>query len=263
MNVGVRIANPGAHEERAEGDPAGCRKTQCGSPMSDASLEATRRNEWCSRQKLAAPVHDWHDYIPLAKLETNKFYRKQERGKFRYEELLNVAVQGLGAAARAFDWARNNGWATYATKGIRAALNDYVRDTYNVVRNVEMPEEEYLRTRGSPNPLPGVIRRVCVSKEARAWHLPKYVRHTFFTDGPYRTNLQLLQGIDKVNSKHGKVSVAIGRSTYKDGWNQTIAGWNCANIYDEDRARNAAIEYAYVGAAVGSRRAMVAAMRRR
>ena len=26
MNVGVRIANPGAHEERAEGDPAGCRK---------------------------------------------------------------------------------------------------------------------------------------------------------------------------------------------------------------------------------------------
>ena len=229
--------------------------------MSAAALEATRRNERCSRESLAATVHDWHDYLPLAKSETSKFYRKQERGKFRYEELLNVAVEALGDAAIAFDCTRNNGLAAYATKGIRGALKDYVRDAYKIVRNVEMPEEKYLRTRGCPNTLLAVIRRVCVAKEARAWNLPKYVRHTFFTDGPYRTNLQLLQGVYKVNSKHGKVSVAIGRSTYKDGWNQTIGGWNCANIYDEDRARTAAIEYAYVGAAVGSRRAMVAAMR--
>jgi hypothetical protein len=86
-----------------------------------------------------------------------------------------------------------------------------------------MSEEEYLRTWGSPNPPPAVVRRVCVTKEAGAWRLTKYVRYTFFTDGPYRTNSQLLQGPYKVNSKHGKVSVAIGSVSYNDGVRQILS----------------------------------------
>ena len=184
------------------------------------------------------PVHDWRDHLPLAKKETSKFYEKQQswdRGKFRFDELLSVAVEALGAAAARFDAARNNGLTAYALKGIRGALNDYVREAHRVVRNVEMSEEEYLRTRGSPNPPRATIRRVCVVKEPKAWHLPKYVRWTFFTKGPYRTYHQLLEaGYGyKVNSRHGKVSVAIGRSPYKDDWNQTIGGWSRAKI-DED-----------------------------
>ncbi len=177
--------------------------------------------------RIAAPVHDWRDYLPLAKEETSRFYRKQERGKFRYEDLLGVAVEALGNAAQAFDHTRNNGLAAYARKGIWGALNDYVRDACKIVSNVEMSEEEYLRTRGSPNPPPAVIRRVCVSKEGGAWHLLRCVRQTFYTPGHYRTNYQLLQGGDgyKVNSKHGKVSVAIARASYKDDWDQQIGGW--------------------------------------
>ena len=143
--------------------------------------------------RIAAPVHDWRDYLPLAKAETSRFYRKQERGKFRYEDLLGVAVEALGNAAQAFDHTRNNGLAAYARKGIWGALNDYVRDACKIVSNVEMSEEEYLRTRGSPNPPPAVIRRVCVSKEGGAWHLLRCVRQTFYTPGHYRTNYQLLQ----------------------------------------------------------------------
>jgi hypothetical protein len=69
-----------------------------------------------TKTDITAAVLDWRDYIPLAKSKTSKIYRKQERGKFRYEELLSAAVEGLGNAAEAFDVTRNNGLAAYALK---------------------------------------------------------------------------------------------------------------------------------------------------
>jgi hypothetical protein len=89
---------------------------------------------------IRTPVLDWRDYLPFAKAETSKFYRKQERGKFRYEELLSVAVEALATAER--------GWK----KAIKGALTDYVRNTGKLIRNVEMSEDEYPRTWGSPVP---------------------------------------------------------------------------------------------------------------
>ena len=47
-------------------------------------------------RELRRQSHDWRDYLPLAKAETSRFYRRQERGKFRYEDLLGVAVEALG-----------------------------------------------------------------------------------------------------------------------------------------------------------------------
>jgi hypothetical protein len=205
-----------------------------------------------------APVVDWRDYIPLAKAETSKFYRKQERARFRYDELLGVAVEALGNAATAFDCTRNNGLAAYAIKGIRGALNDYARDAYKVVRNVETSEEEYHQTRGRPpaKQPPPTILRVCgwALRNSDAGPLTHRqllqevlgcadvpadtgklsVRHTYFTDGPHRSNSQLLEGVYKVNSKHGKVSVAIGRSSYNDEWDQTFDGWKRAKIEEEE-----------------------------
>ena len=35
------------------------------------------------------------EYLPWVKSEVSKFYRKQERGKFKYEELLSVAVEAM------------------------------------------------------------------------------------------------------------------------------------------------------------------------
>jgi hypothetical protein len=83
-----------------------------------------------------SPVADWRRFIPLAKAETSKFYRRQDRGRFRYDELLNVAVLALATAKPSAKWAR---------KAIKGALTDYVRDEHKVVRNVEMSPERFLR----------------------------------------------------------------------------------------------------------------------
>jgi hypothetical protein len=160
------------------------------------------------------PAFNWRDYLPLAKAETSKFYKKQERGKFRYEELLSVSIEALGKSLG----------GTYAIKAIRGAITDFVRDSHKLVRNVEMSEEAYLRTWGSPTPPPSAVRRVYVSGR---------VRHTLYTPGAYRSNAQLLVGDGKVG-RHGKVSVALERTTYNDGWSQTSSGWKRAKIEDAE-----------------------------
>jgi hypothetical protein len=109
---------------------------------------------------------------------------------------------------------------------IRGALFDYVREDHRVLRNVEISEDEYLRTRGSPTPLPAVVRRVYVSGG---------VRHTLYTPGTYRSNAQILAGDGKVGPKHGKVSVAIERTTYRDDWSQVSSGWIRATIEDNQQ----------------------------
>jgi hypothetical protein len=136
-------------------------------------------------------VFYWRDYLPLAKAETSKFYRNQERGRFRYEELLSFSVEALGSSPGVI----------YAVKAIRGALLDYARDSHKLVHNVEMSEDEYHRTSGSPvekkDPKPKVRRKFF--KEHDVWG-------TLYSPGPHRSNEQLLQGDGKVG-KHGKVSV--------------------------------------------------------
>lgn len=140
--------------------------------------------------------------MPIAKAEASKFYKKQERGRFKYEELLSVAVEALAASKG----------VNYAMIAINGALLNHARDAYKLVRNVEMTEEEFRRTRSalpSSSPRsPAAIRRVYVLDG---------VRHTLYTPGPYRSNHQLLAGAGKVSTKHGKVSVALGQSEYRDG----------------------------------------------
>jgi hypothetical protein len=160
----------------------------------------------------STPVFDWRDYLPLAKAETSKFYRKQERGKFSYDELLSVAVRALGGSAG----------VTYAKKAMCGALTDHARDAYKLVRNVEMSEEDYLRTWGSPAP---TARATVVKREDGV---------TYYTPGPYRTNAQLLAGDGKVG-KHGKVSVTLERTTYNDERGQTGSGQVRAKIADDEQ----------------------------
>ena len=165
------------------------------------------------------PVADWRDFIPLAKAETSKFYRRQDRGRFRYDELLNVAVLALVTAKPSAKWAR---------KAIKGALTDYVRDERKAVRNVEMSEARYLRAYGEKEP-----KRVCRI-------IDRYVDRktgapvTVYTPGPYRTNAQLLT--DYKVGRHGKVSVKLVRTSYEDGWSQSASGcgWIRAKIDNDE-----------------------------
>jgi hypothetical protein len=73
---------------------------------------------------------NWLDYRHLAKAVTRDFYKKQEPGRFGYEELLSVAETELAMSPN----------ADYAREAIHGALVDYVVDTINIVRPVEMTE---------------------------------------------------------------------------------------------------------------------------
>jgi hypothetical protein len=154
-------------------------------------------------------IFDWRDFVPLAKAEASKFYWEQERGRFKYEELLSVAVEALATSKG----------VNHAIKAINGALLDFARDDHKLVRNIEMTEEEFHRTRSA---LPQSSTRPAA--ELRRVYILDGVRHVLYTPGPYRTNAQLLAGDGKPISKHGKVPVAIGRATYDDEWNQVIGG---------------------------------------
>ena len=160
---------------------------------------------------------DWRDFVPLAKAEASKFYRKQERGRFRYEELLSVSVEALATSKG----------SNYAVKAINGALFDFARDDHKLVSDVEMTEEDFLRTRG---PIPKAA-----AKSPLRVYFENGLKVTVYPAGPYRSNAQLLAGDGKVSSKHNKISVAIGRTTYNDGWSQESSGWVRAKI-EADKA---------------------------
>jgi hypothetical protein len=165
---------------------------------------------------------DWRDFEPLARAEASKFYWKQERGRFRFEDLYSAAAAALATSKG----------VNHAIKAINGALLDFARDDHKLVRNIEMTEEEFHRTRSalpqsSTRPA-AVLRRVYISDG---------VRHALYTPGPYRTNAQLLAGDGKVSSKHDKVSVALGRATYKDGWNQAIGGQVRAKVESDKQQK--------------------------
>ena len=178
-------------------------------------------------------------FLPLAMAEASKFYRKQERGRFKFDDLLSVATEALlrvSIEARELEASKGKG-VNYARKAIRGALLDHLRDYYKLVRNIEMTEAEYVRTQGdlAPERASAAIRRCYVYREAGE---SRFVRYTIYTPGPYRSNHQLLTGGGKVSSKHGMVSVPIGRASYKDGWNQIIGGQVHARV-ESDKQQEA------------------------
>jgi hypothetical protein len=161
----------------------------------------------------------------LAVAQAAQFCREQERGRFQYDELRSVAVEAQLISPG----------ANYAKKAIRGALLDFARDAHKLVRDVEMSEGEFHGTRGSPVPKQAAIRRVYVLGG---------VRHTLFTPGAYRTNHELLAGDGKVDSRHGKVSVEIERTTYNDEWGQSPSGWIRAKIEDDQQEFDASARMA-------------------
>ena len=165
---------------------------------------------------------NWHDRLGVAYAETSKFNKKQEWGKFRYDELLSVAVKALAGSPG----------VAYARIAIHGALTDYVRDRDKIVHNVELTEGEYLRTRG------GVPEKKARKPKARPVFFKEHgVWGTVYSKGRYRTNEQLLRGYE-VSSKHNKVSVALVRTTYNDEWSQIPSGWKRAKIDDDEEDRN-------------------------
>ena len=175
------------------------------------------------RDSWATPIvreitFDWRDFVPLAKAEASKFYRKQERGRFRVEDLLSTALVALATSKG----------VNHAIKAINGALLDFARDDHKLVGNVEMSEAEYIRTCTTSDDLPAKRSAKVEPNTYLDTCLGKEVRVTVYPPGPYLSNARLLAGAGNfkplVSSRHNKVSVALGRATNKDDWNQVIGG---------------------------------------
>ena len=133
-------------------------------------------------------------FLPFALAEAARFCKKYP-GRFDLGELQNVAVEAMLNARRGFK------------KAIAGALADFARDGHKVVRDVEVTEEEFERTRGGPP-----------------------------------SNAKLLAGPGKASSKHGKVRLALGRSRYNDGWSQfgrfKDPWWRGENLFSPAAQKN-------------------------
>jgi hypothetical protein len=115
-------------------------------------------------------------FLPFALAEAARFCKKYP-GRFDLGELQSIAAEALITSKG----------IKHSRKAIAGALADFARDGHKIIRDVEMTEEEFARTRGGPP-----------------------------------SNAQLLAGTGKASSKHGKVRLALGRSSFKDGWNQKL-----------------------------------------
>jgi hypothetical protein len=94
-------------------------------------------------------LFDWRDFEPLARAEASKFYWKQERGRFRFEDIYSEAAAALADGKS----------VKHAIECIRGALKDFARDGDKLVRDVELTLEEWQRTHGEPErPIQGPWR---------------------------------------------------------------------------------------------------------
>jgi hypothetical protein len=154
---------------------------------------------------------DWRDFVPLAKTEASKFYWRQERGRFRFEDLLSTAIVALATSKG----------VNHAIKCINGALRDHARDGDKLVRDVEMTEKDWRRTRGGPpEPRPPADAPLLeyVENDLKIMVWPMGLRRL------------KPRGDGVATSKHGKVSVAIGSTTFNDGWSQQDHGWVRAKV---------------------------------
>src|SRR5271170_366571 len=76
---------------------------------------------------------DWRDFEPLARAEASRFYWRQERGRFRFEDIYSEAAAALADGKS----------VKHAIECIRGALKDFARDGDKLVRDVELTEEEW------------------------------------------------------------------------------------------------------------------------
>jgi hypothetical protein len=136
-------------------------------------------------------------FLPFALAEAARFCKKYP-GRFDLGELQSIAAEAL-ITSKGFKHSR---------KAIAGALADFARDGDKLVRDVEMTEEEFARTRGGPP-----------------------------------SNARLMAGPGKASSKHGKVRLALGRSSFKDGWNQKLdTKWVRAKGVDGDADDSEAVD---------------------
>ena len=80
------------------------------------------RDSWATPLVREIPF-DWRDFEPLARAEASKFYWKQERGRFRFEDIYSEAVAALATGKG----------VNHAIECIRGALLDYARDGEKLV----------------------------------------------------------------------------------------------------------------------------------
>lgn len=185
---------------------------------------------------------DWRDFEPLARAEASKFYWRQERGQFRFEDLYSVAAEALADGKS----------ANHARKCIKGALLDHARDGDKMVCDVELTPEQWRRTHSNiPSPrrdMGSAVANAAVIAvaERAAKRIPPgtflgvkedgFTR--LFSPGPYRSNAQLLAG-DGKPTKHGKVRCTIGRALYDDTWNQQFREQVSAGSSDEQSEQEA------------------------
>ena len=158
-------------------------------------------------------------FLPLAMGGRRANSTKSKSGAaFKFEDLLSVATEALlrvSIEAQELEASKGKG-VNYARKAIKCALLDHVRDDHKLVRNVEMSEADFRRTCTTSDDLPDK-RASKVQPHGRLdTYLGKDVWATVYPPGPYYTSAQLLAGAGSlkplINSKHGKVSVALGRA---------------------------------------------------
>ena len=185
---------------------------------------------------------DWRDFEPLARAEASKFYWKQERGRFRFDDIYSEAALALATGKG----------VKHAIECIKGALKDFARDGDKLVADVELSAEEWRRTHSN---IPAARRDmgsaianaavIAVAERAAKRIPPGTVLRvedgvTYVSPGPYRSNAALLAGDGKVNSKHNKVPLRLGRSRFNDDWSQTPSGWVRAGSSDAQSEQEAA-----------------------
>ena len=84
---------------------------------------------------------EWREFEPLARAEASKFYWKQERGQFRFDDIYSEAATALADGKS----------VKHAVECIRGALKDFARDGDKFVKDVELAPEEWQRTHGGPD----------------------------------------------------------------------------------------------------------------
>ena len=193
------------------------------------------------------PAFDWREFIPFAKAEARRFYRRLDPGQFKFEDILRVAEAALALSPG----------HKYARKAIRGALADFVRSDLTIVKPVEMSEDRYLaevaevddclptaRTaRPRPCDLPSDSPLVETWRQLHGVTVgaaPRRIRrraHHPITGEMHELPSRIATSFGyRVNSKHNKVSVPIECSTYNDDLSQEhSSGQKRAKIDDDEQ----------------------------
>jgi hypothetical protein len=180
----------------------------------------------------AAQIVDAH--LPLIRKLVWEFIKRQEEGRFSFRELMPVAYEAARKAMGTFDPGLGFVFATHVRKRLQYALNDYAGDRDRTVPKMELRQKRYSDAWGDPD-----AKRAEPPKVARPLLFNEFDdgngnRVRRYTEGPYRSNPQLIRGLGKVTRRHGKVPIIPIRSEFNDGWQASDGcGWPHARVEDD------------------------------